>query len=78
MPRSWLNADYGVLRKDVLWSLAFATFGDGIGYHNSLLIEDGPHEPALFRAHGGAAYQYHTDAAFREWLASIGWQASRP
>jgi hypothetical protein len=55
------TADYHDLRKELLWDRAFATLGDGIGYHNSLLIEDGAKEPALFRERGGLAYQYHDD-----------------
>jgi hypothetical protein len=46
--------------------------GQGIGYHDSLLIEDGPHEPALFRANGGDAYQYDGDERFRIWLQTAG------
>lgn len=66
------TADYHELRKDVLWDHAFVMLGEGIGYTNSLLIEDGPVDPALFRARGGVAYQYETDERFRAWLAELG------
>ncbi len=69
------TADYHELRKDILWSRAFELLGEGIGYHNSLLIEDGAKEPALFRSHGGLAYQYQGDLLFRQWLQQIGWHA---
>ncbi len=64
------SADYHEIRKDVLWHLAFDLLGEGIGYSNSLLIEDGAQEPALFRANGGCAYQYQNDELLREWLAN--------
>jgi hypothetical protein len=70
------SADYGELRKDRLWPIAFEMLGRGIGYHNSLLIEDGPQEPALFRANGGDAYQYEDDDRFRAWLKTAGWTGS--
>jgi phosphoserine phosphatase len=69
------TSDYRVLSKDVLWPLAFERLGPGIHYANSLLIEDGTKEPALFRKHGGEAYQYSTDYAFQGWLNSIGWRS---
>jgi phosphoserine phosphatase len=68
------TADYGVLSKDILWDHAFTAMGDGIGYTNSLLIEDGPKEPAMFRARGGRAYQYEDDQQFRAWLHMINWR----
>ena len=46
------TADAHELRKDVLWDRAFPLLGDNLGYADSLLIEDGPKEPALFRARG--------------------------
>jgi phosphoserine phosphatase len=67
------TADYHELRKKKLWPLAFAQLGPDISYANSLLIEDGPSEPARFRALGGYAYQYESDDHFREWLALAGW-----
>jgi phosphoserine phosphatase len=69
------TADYHELRKEVLWDRAFEVLGEGIDYPNSLLIEDGPKEPALFRERGGVAYQYETDDLFRQWLEKIGWQS---
>jgi phosphoserine phosphatase len=69
------TADHHELRKEVLWDRAFELLGDGIGYANSLLIEDGPKEPALFREQGGVAYQYENDDFFRQWLEQIGWQS---
>lgn len=70
------SADFHEIRKEFLWPVAFERLGGGIGYANSLLIEDGESEPAMFRALGGYAYQYSNDAAFLEWLDSIHW--SRP
>lgn len=69
------TADYGELHKPVLWDRAFEMLGEGIGYADSLLVEDGPQEPALFRARGGIAYQYTDDASFRDWLLRNGWSA---
>jgi hypothetical protein len=68
------TSDHHELRKEVLWDRAFELFGDDIGYANSLLIEDGPWEPALFRERGGVAYQYENDELFSQWLEQIGWQ----
>jgi hypothetical protein len=68
------TADYGTLRKELLWDRAFALLGEDIGYHNSLLIEDGAKEPALFRERGGSAYQYYDDPMFRAWLTQSGWK----
>jgi hypothetical protein len=68
------TADYRELRKEVLWDGAFALLGDGLGYSNSLLIEDGPAEPARFRARGGHAYQYTDDTHFGAWLQTLNWQ----
>ena len=68
------TSDHHELRKEVLWDRAFELLGDGISYTNSLLIEDGPKEPALFRERGGVAYQYENDDLFRQWLDQIGWQ----
>jgi len=62
------TADYHEIRKELLWPIAFEKLGNGIGYANSLLIEDGITEPKRFRELGGYAYQYSTDALFSEWL----------
>ena len=70
------SADYHEIRKEFLWPIAFERLGGGIGYANSLLIEDGESEPASFRALGGYAYQYSNDAALLAWLDSVHW--SRP
>ena len=70
------TADYRELRKEVLWDRAFDMLGDGLGYTNSLLIEDGPAEPARFQARGGYAYQYTDDTHFRAWLETLGWTPS--
>ena len=67
------SADLHEIRKEFLWPVAFERLGGGIGYENSLLIEDGENEPALFKALGGYAYQYSNDAAFLEWLDSVHW-----
>ena len=67
------SADFQEIRKDRLLPVAFERLGDGIGYANSLLIEDGENEPALFRAAGGTAYQYSNDEQFLNWLEAIPW-----
>ena len=65
------TSDYREIHKERLWPVAFERLGDDIRYHNSLLIEDGDYEPALFRSLGGYAYQYSTDALFVDWLRSV-------
>lgn len=67
------TADEHDLRKEILWDRAFAILGGGLCYAHSLLIEDGPKEPALFRARGGYAYQYTDDRRFRRWLRDHQW-----
>ena len=66
--------DYREIDKSVLWARAFELLGGGIGYRQSLLIEDGPGNVEKFRAHGGFAYQYQNDEAFKAWLESVRWQ----
>jgi hypothetical protein len=70
------SADYHEIRKELLWPITFERLGGGIGYANSLLIEDGENEPALFRALGDHAHQYSNDADFLKWLDAVQW--SRP
>jgi FMN phosphatase YigB (HAD superfamily) len=67
------SADFHEIRKEFLWPIAFERLGGGIGYANSLLIEDGENEPTKFRALGGYACQYSNDAAFLEWLDAVQW-----
>ena len=67
------SSDFHEIVKDILWPIAFECLGGGIGYSNSLLIEDGETEPAMFRALGGYAYQYSTDELFLGWLDSVHW-----
>jgi hypothetical protein len=67
------SADYHDIRKEVLWPLAFEKLGGGIGYENSLLIEDGETEPEKFRRLGGYAQQYTNDKAFKKWANSVEW-----
>jgi FMN phosphatase YigB (HAD superfamily) len=67
------SADFHEIRKDRLWPEAFKRLGGGIGYSDSLLIEDGEEEPALFRACGGTAYQYQGDELLLEWLKAVHW-----
>jgi FMN phosphatase YigB (HAD superfamily) len=67
------SADFHEIRKELLWPIAFERLGGGIRYANSLLIEDGETEPAMFRALGGLAHQYTDDKAFIAWLDSIHW-----
>jgi phosphoserine phosphatase len=68
------TADYRELRKELLWDRGFQMLGDNLHYATSLLIEDGPIEPALFRARGGFAYQYEDDKRFRQWLQELNWK----
>lgn len=66
--------DYQEIDKVVLWPKAFDLLGNGIGYGQSLLIEDGEQNVRKFRANGGHAYQYRNDEDFVIWLKSTGWQ----
>lgn len=66
--------DYHEIDKSVLWAKAFELLGNGIGYSQSLLIEDGEKNVAKFRRNGGYAYQYKNDECFLTWLKSTGWQ----
>ena len=72
------TSDFHELRKEKLWPVAFERLGEGIGFGNSLLIEDGENEPATFRALGGWAYQYSNDTAFLEWLETVAWKDPIP
>ena len=65
--------DYREIDKSVLWAEAFECLGNGIGYSQSLLIEDGEKNVRKFREHGGYAYQYTNDERFLMWLKSTGW-----
>ena len=65
--------DHREIDKSVLWAKVFESLGDGIGYRQSLLIEDGENNVMKFRKHGGHAYQYTNDECFLAWLGSIGW-----
>jgi len=66
--------DYHEIDKSVLWAKAFELLGNGIGYSQSLLIEDGEKNVTKFRRNGGYAYQYTNDECFLTWLKSTGWQ----
>ena len=68
--------DYGELDKRVLWPIAFKRLGPGIGYANSLLIEDSPNAVEQFRAAGGYAYRYRGDESFLDWLKRTGGKMS--
>ncbi len=70
------SADHHEIDKKVLWPIAFEKLGDGIGYENSLLIEDGEKEPAMFRLLGGYAHQYKDEKSFSKWVKSIDWDVS--
>lgn len=60
--RSIINsANHDETDKTRLWPLAFRDLGPGIGYHNSLLIEDRLQEVERFRQLGGAAIQFRPD-----------------
>jgi hypothetical protein len=67
------SSDFHEIGKELLWPIAFERLGSGIGFTNSLLIEDGETEPTLFRSLGGSAYQYSNDEAFLKWLSSMNW-----
>ncbi len=67
------SADEHEIRKEFLWPLAFERLGEGIGFANSLLIEDGESEPERFRKLGGYAYQYSGEKDFSKWVHSIDW-----
>lgn len=62
------SADYGELRKDVTWPIAFEKVGGSIGYENSLLIEDSLFNVELFRKLGGVAHHYESDEGLLDWL----------
>lgn len=62
------SADHGELDKRKLWPVAFQSLGEGIGYANSFLIEDGEDSPLAFAEAGGKAYQYSDGDAFTIWV----------
>jgi hypothetical protein len=66
--------DYREIDKSILWARAFEILGSGVGYRQSLLIEDGQGNVEKFRTHGGYAYQYENDESFQTWLKSVEWQ----
>jgi FMN phosphatase YigB (HAD superfamily) len=66
--------DYQEIDKTLLWAKAFEMLGRGIGYSQSLLIEDGAKNVRKFRENGGYAYQYENDERFSKWLESVPWQ----
>jgi hypothetical protein len=68
--------DYQEIDKSILWAKAFEVLGHGIGYCQSLLIEDGFNNVRKFRANGGYAYQYEDDKQFLKWLESVKWLAA--
>ena len=65
--------DYQAIDKNILWAKAFEILGHGIGYRQSLLIEDGANNVRKFRANGGYAYQYENDERFLRWLELVKW-----
>lgn len=65
--------DYQELNKEILWPIAFKKLGEGIGYSNSLLIEDGIKNIEKFRERGGIAVQYDNNDLFNQWLDFMGW-----
>ena len=67
------SADFHEICKEILWPIAFERLGGGIRYANSLLIEDGETESAMFRALGGYACQYQNDKLFLDWLEAVHW-----
>jgi hypothetical protein len=66
--------DFREIDKTVLWGKAFEFLGNGIGYNQSLLIEDGEKNVRKFRENGGYAYQYKNDEQFLKWLEYVKWQ----
>jgi hypothetical protein len=67
------SADEREIDKGYLWPIAFERLGQGIGYADSLLVEDGETEPKMFRELGGYAHQYTNEKAFAKWARSIDW-----
>ncbi len=67
------SSDIGEIDKEILWPIAFERLDSGIGYGNSLLIEDGETEPAKFRQQGGYAFQYKDEKSFSKWVKSFDW-----
>jgi hypothetical protein len=66
------SSDFGANDKLLIWPKAFEMLGHGIGYHNSLLIEDGDASVNAWRSQGGLVYQYTDDEAFTRWLTEAG------
>ncbi|MBN1436987.1 MAG: hypothetical protein JW936_07920 [Sedimentisphaerales bacterium] len=66
------SADIGTLNKEVLWQKAFELVGDGIGFADSLLLEDNACNLELFGRRGGKACAYKDEKTFYEWLTEIG------
>jgi len=64
------SADYGTEDKNALCEIAFGQLDD-CTFEDSLLIDDMPKCLDAFRARGGMAHQYTTDAAFAEWTLSF-------
>ncbi len=67
------SSDFHEIDKEFLWPIAFERLDEGIGYSNSLLIEDGETEPGKFRKLGGSAYRFTTDKVFSKWVGSNDW-----
>jgi|SRR5665648_787273 len=65
--------DFKEIDKTILWSKAFEFLGNGIGYSQSLLIEDGEKNVKKFRENGGYAYQYENDEQFLKWVEYVKW-----
>lgn len=66
--------DHREIDKTVLWAKAFDMLGNGIGYSQSLLIEDSIKNVRKFRELGGYAHHYENDERFLEWLEYVRWQ----
>ena len=63
---SW---DYRETRKELLCEMAFRRLGDGIGFENTLFIEDNARNVDLFRRRGGMVHHYVDDEGLLAWLA---------
>jgi len=64
------SADHGTIDKTQLWPRAFAALGAGVGYANSLLIDDSEHQVLSFRAKGGSAIRYLDEGSIAQGIGA--------
>ena len=60
------SCDYGSLDKVELSKHVFAHYGGGIGFHNTLLIDNSKTHLERFTEHGGKTYLFTNDTQFQE------------